>query len=234
MQITFENYSELRSKLWNVEDRRAFFIVAIAVETGATPSEIVHIDKHTLIEHKTKENIPFYSTEITEGAKAVIVGRVKKTTSKTSKKSKKKTPKFVTKARTRTIVFNSDLSRKIKDWLGFIRDNPSRFLIPKVKFSGSLKSSIEDKALTRAGLSYILKNCGVPIPFNLHHHTETKTGGRHLFKNFMEYKLIIAGKYSESQMKKLMGHKPKEVHDTYGQEVNIDLAFTMVETTFTF
>ncbi len=216
--FTFVHYKELRQKLWLLDDKRIFFIVCLPVETGATPSEIANIMKSGIQVHKSKEGKTYSTVFVHEGSKRII------------KKKSKKNDTITTQARARDIVFNSDMTAKIMDYIGY--SNPSQYLIPKLKRSGSREVIGRDVPFTRAGLSYIIKNSPVTIPINLHQVKNGKQGGRHLFKQFTRSALIHKGMWDESLIRIMMGHAPRDSDEKYANQVDIELGFLIVENTF--
>lgn len=214
---TFDQYKELRQSLWLLDDKRIFFLVSIPVETGATTTEIANIIKSNIKIHKYKDK-KYATTFVHEGSKRII---------------KKKTKDIIiTQARARDVVFNSDLTTKILDYIGY--SNPSKYLIPRIKRSGSEKLTDQDVPLTRAGISYILKNSPIKIPFNLHQVKYGKQGGRHLFKQFTRSALIPKRMYDANLIRIMMGHAPRDSDERYADQVDVELAFLTVDNTFEF
>ncbi len=219
-QFTMAQYRELRQKLWLLEDKRAFFLAVIPVETGATPGEIVNIMKDAIRLHRSKEGKTYASVFVHEGCKRVV------------KKKDKKTQTIVTQARAREIVFNSDLTSKILDFMGYSRASQSQYLIPKLKRSGSKALKGKDTPLSRVGVINILRNCPVRIPYNLHQNKNSKHGGRHLFKQFVRTALIPKKMSDEGMIRVMMGHTPRDSDERYANQVDIELAYLIVENTF--
>lgn len=223
---TMEEYEKFREELRMKESYQTYLLSVIPVETGATPGEIVNIRKDAFREHKSSDGKLFLSVFVQEGSKRVI----RRITIKNNKKRKKK---YQTTARAREIVFNSRLSREIADFLKYRRaiekklgyDSP--FFIDR-----ALQKNEIPTPLSRAGIAKKLKHSKVPIPYNLHQNKKGKEGGRHLFYKFMSYRLIDLGKFDDRQLRKMMGHAPRDVHEKYDPQVNIDLAFKMVEACF--
>lgn len=216
--FTFVQYKELRQKLWLLEDKRIFFIVCLPVETGATPMEISNIMKDAIKIHKSKDGKTYSTVFVHEGSKRII------------KKKSKKNDTITTQARARDIVFNSDMTSKIMDYMGY--SSPSQYLIPKLKRSGSTEVIGKDLPFTRAGLLNIIKNSPIPIPINLHQVKNGKQGGRHLFKQFTRSALIHKGMWDENLIRIMMGHAPRDSDEKYANQVDIELGFTIVENTF--
>lgn len=216
--FTFVQYKELRQKLWLLDDKRIFFIVCLPVETGATPMEIANIMKSAIQIHKSKDDKKYATVFVHEGSKRVI------------KKKSRKNNTIITQARARDIVFNSDMTSKIMDYMGY--SSPSQYLIPKLKRSGSANVIGKDMPFTRAGLLNIIKNSPIPIPINLHQVKNGKQGGRHLFKQFTRSALMHKKMWDESVVRIMMGHAPRDSDEKYANRVDIELGFLVVENTF--
>ncbi len=229
--ITMERYERFRDELWNNGDYRTYFLAIIPVETGATPGEIVNIRINAFKEHRSIEGKSFLSVFVQEGAKRII--------SEVRRKGKKGKKIYQTTARAREIVFNTRLSKEISTFIRLRRDtdkllnklgvSTSPFFIDREKPS---RKNVMFTPLSRAGISKRLSQSQVPIMYNLHQRRNGKEGGRHLFYKYMSYRLIDLGKYDDRQVRKMMGHAPKDVHEAYDPQVNIDLAFKMVEACF--
>ena len=89
------------------------------------------------------------------------------------------------------------------------------------------------------------------FPFNPHERTEdreieridkwgkktryiykSRTGARHLHKRFIKEKCIRGRCYDLEEVRKHLGHAPRDADERYDRDVNVGLMFMMLEETF--
>lgn len=199
--FTFQEYREYIENLWRSVDKRPYLLVRLPVETGMTVSEVVHLRKSQLEEKRSTDGRVYGTAYLTEGVKTLQLKDGSK------------------RERRRYVVFNSDLYRRLID---YAYGHNSDYVFRRSRGRG-------DGCISRQQANDVLRS--VDCPINFHQRRNNRVGGRHLFKEFLQAKLIPLGMYSEEVVRKLMGHTYRDSHERYGM-VNIDLAFTMVEKAF--